>query len=93
MRDDPTSDTIPFGSQVYYEAKTFHRIYRSLLRSLQTAFDGQTDAINDAVYIMEAMQIQAKRLMQMEMPAVPSHPNTTCGPIFQYEWVDADASN
>ena len=89
MRDDPKSNTIPKGSQMYYEAKTFHRIYRSLLKSLQTAFDGQPDAINDAVYIMESMQIQAKRLMQMEMPTIPlDHPRITCGPVFEYEWED-----
>ena len=94
MRDDPKSNTIPKGTQVYYEAKTFHRIYRSLLRSIQTAFDGQPDAINDAVYIMESMQIQAKKLMQTYMPNTPSgHPNTTCGPVFQYEWEDENTSN
>ena len=87
MRDDPSSKTIPKDSYIYHEAKIFHLIYRSLLTSLQTAFDGNADAINDAVYIMEMMQIQAKKLMQMEMPNIPSgHPKQTCGPVFEYEW-------
>lgn len=87
MRDNPSSSTIPKGARVYYEAKIFHRMYRSLLRSMQTAFDGKPDAIDDAVYIMESMQIQAKKLMQMEMPNAPEgHPNQTCGPVFDYEW-------
>ncbi len=87
MRDNPSSKSIPKGTQVYYEAKIFHRMYRSLLRSIQTAFDGQPDAINDAVYLMESMQIQAKKLMQMEMPFIPEdHPKITCGPVFEYEW-------
>ena len=87
MRDDPSSKTIPKDSYIYHEAKIFHLIYRSLLTSLQTAFDGKADAINDAVYIMELMQVQAKKLMQMEMPIIPlDHPKQTCGPIFEYEW-------
>lgn len=65
-------------------------MYRSLLRSIQTIFDGKPDAINDAVYIMESMQIQAKKLMQMKMPSTNPEepPNVTCGPVFEYEWED-----
>ena len=89
MRDNPSSESIPKGSQVYYDAKIFHRMYRSLLRSIETMFKGQPDAIEDAVYIMESMQIQAKKLMQMEMPNTPEgHPKQTCGPVFDYEWKD-----
>ena len=87
MCDNPSSKSIPKGTRVYYEAKIFLRMYRSLLRSIQTAFDGKPDAINDAVYIMESMQIQAKKLMRMEMPIIPEdHPAVTCGPVFEYEW-------
>ena len=87
MRDNPSSKSIPKGTRVYYEAKIFLRMYRSLLRSIQTAFDGKPDAINDAVYIMKSMQIQAKKLMRMEMPIIPEdHPAVTCGPVFEYEW-------
>ena len=93
MRDDPKSSTVPKESQVYHEAKIFHRMYRSLLKSIQTAFNGRPDVINDAVYIMESMQIQAKKLMKMEMPNTPKgHPKKTCGPIFDYTWEDEKES-
>ena len=87
MQDNPSSKNILKNSHLYQEAKTFHDVYRSLLRSLQAAFDGQPDAIKDSIPIMSSMQIQAKKLMSMEMPSsLPGQPQQTCGPIFDYDW-------
>ena len=90
MQNNPSSKNLPKGTQVYHEAKIFHRIYRSLLESIETTFSGHPDTINEAVYIMEAMQMQAKKLMKMEVPVPPGHPNQTCGPIFDYYWDSED---
>ncbi len=86
MQDNPSSKNIPQNSHVYHEAKMFHDLYRSLLRSLQAAFNGQPDAIKESVPIMSSMQMQAKKLMAMEMLSLPGHPKQTCGPIFDYDW-------
>ena len=92
MRDNPTQKGIPVGSQAYWDAKMFHRMYRSLLKSLQEAFDGNPDIIDEAMYIMESMQIQAKKLMQSEIPTPTGHPRQTCGPVFDYEWIEEDSN-
>ena len=87
MQDNPSSKNIPKNSHLYHEAKIFHDVYRSLLRSLQAAFNGQPDAIKESVPLMSSMQIQAKKLMAMEMPSsLPGQPKQTCGPIFDYDW-------
>ena len=86
MRDNPSQKGLIKGSQAYRATKIFHRIYRSLLKSLQVAFDGNPDMIKEVVYIMESLQIQAKKLMKMECPTPDGHPKRTCGPIFDYEW-------
>ncbi len=87
MRDNPSSKDIPVNTYAYHQAKVFHNIYRSLLNSLQVVFNGKPEKLEEAVYVMEAMQIQAKRLMQIEMPAPDGH-KLTCGPIFDYTWQD-----
>ena len=73
-------------TQVYYKARNFHRVYRSLLAKLQEMFDGNPKAVDDAVYLMESLQIHAKELMRVEVPSPPGWPKHTCGPIFDYEW-------
>lgn len=93
MRDNPSPNGLPVGSHVYREAKIFHRIYRSMLRSLQTTFNGSPDSITEAVTIMEAMQLQAKKLMQIQVPVPDGHPNQTCGPVFNYNWPTAEPLN
>ena len=84
MRNNPSSKTIPRKSLAYRETKIFHSLYRSLLTLFQESFDGRPDAIKEAVPIMEAMQLQAKKLMTMEVPSKPGHPKQTYGPTFEY---------
>lgn len=89
MRDNPSVKGIPYGTQVYYKARNFHRVYRSLLAKLQEMFDGSPKAVDDAVYLMESLQIHTKELMKVEVPSPPGWPKHTCGPIFDYEWDDS----
>ena len=86
MRDNPSKEGVPPGTKLYNDARFFHRLYRSLLRKLQEAFDGNPDAIEDTVYIMESLRIHARRLMAAEIPTPPGWPKQTCGPVFDYEW-------
>ncbi len=87
MRDSPSSKDISANTYAYQQAKVFHTIYRSLLNSLQLVFNGEPNKLEESMYVMEAMQIQAKRLMQIEIPAPDGHV-LTCGPIFDYTWQD-----
>ncbi len=86
MRNNPSIKTIPKNSLAIRESKLFHNLYRTLLKSLQAAFDGQHSAMIESVPIMEAMQLQAKKLMSMYLPSNSEHPGQTYGPIFEYEW-------
>ena len=86
MRDNPSKEGIPPNTPLYYEAKQFHSIYRSLLTSLQDAFDGNKKAMTDSMFIMEGMAIHMKRLMQMPIPTKEGWPAQTCGPVFDYDW-------
>ena len=60
MRDNPSMKGIPYGTQVYYKCRNFHRVYRILLAKLQEMFDGNPKAVDDAVYLMESLQIHAR---------------------------------
>ena len=86
MRDNPSKEGIPPGTALYREAKHFHHTYRSLLLRLQEAFDGDTEAMNDSLFIMENMTILMKRLMQLPVPRNVGWPEQTCGPVFDYDW-------
>ena len=88
MRDNPGKEGIPPGTQLYYSAKRFHRIYRSLLAKFQEMFDGRPEVIDDVVYLMESLQLHTKELMRAEIPTNPGWPKQTCGPIFDYDWDD-----
>ena len=85
MRDNPSKIGIPPNTQVYFKAKHFHQVYRNPLTKIQEMFDGNPDAIDDAVYLMESLQLHAKELMWLEVPSPPGWPKHTCGPIFDYE--------
>ena len=86
MRDNPSKEGIPYGTQVYHKARHFHAIYRSFLVKLQEVFDGNPDSIDDAVYLMESLQLHMKELMMLEIPSPPGWPKRTCGPVFDYDW-------
>ena len=93
MRDNPSPKGIPINTQVYHKARLFHQVYRSLLAKLQEMFDGNPNAIDDAVYLMESLQLHAKELMKLEVPAPLGWPKHTCGPIFDYEWSNVEPAD
>ena len=86
MRDHPSKEDIPKNTPLHHEAKHFHKIYRSLLTSLQDAFDGVREAMTESMFIMESLSIHMKRLMEMPVPTKPGWPEQTCGPVFDYNW-------
>ena len=85
MRDNPSSQGLTPGTKAYYATKAFHGTYHTLLQKLEEVFGGQPDGIVEAMTIMESLEVQAKRLMQL-----PLHKDSeyTCGPVFEFEWHD-----
>ena len=83
MRDNPDGESINPGTDCHTEAKAFHRTYRSFLRVLHEAFNGEPNKIHHTIELMEALQVHAKKCMWMQYNDDES---TTCGPIWNYEW-------
>ena len=46
MRNNPSKNGIHHGTCAYFEAKAFHRVYRSLLGKLQETFGGEPEKIS-----------------------------------------------
>jgi len=83
MRDNPDSESINPGTDCHTEARAFHRTYRSFLRVLHEAFNGEPDKIHRSIELMEALQVHAKKCMWTQYNDDES---TTCGPVWNYEW-------
>ena len=87
MRDNPGKNGIRKGTRGYFEARAFHDKYRSFLKKLQQVFNGHPERIEEAVKLMESLQVHAKNLMKIQL-----HPHTndleTVGPVFDYNWDD-----
>ena len=91
MRPNPSTDNVPVNTICYTESRMFHQTYRNFLRQLQLAFNGRPsdEGVGEpqdffrAVQLMEALQLNAKRLMRIEFD---SSEHTTCGPVWDYEW-------
>ena len=86
MRDNPKATNLIKNTNCYTEAKVFHQIYRSLLRSLQMTFSGSPGTIKQSICIMETMNAHAKRLMWVKYDPENEDDITTCGPMFDYNW-------
>ena len=70
------------ASDCYTQAKAFHSVYRSLLRVLDKAFNGEPQKITESVELMESLQVHAKRCLST--PYLTFGYN--CGLIWDYEW-------
>ena len=81
MRDNPSKEFIVPGTECHTQAKAFHQVYRNFLHVMQKTFSGSPDKITEAVELMEALQVHAKKTMWT--PYVKTH---TCGPVWDYEW-------
>ncbi len=86
MRDDPTIATVLPNTNCYTESRVFHNTYRKLLHKLQEVFDGSPDEIFQAVKLMESLQAQGKALMRVKFNPDSPRNNTTCGPVWDYDW-------
>ena len=81
MRDNPSKEFIVPGTECHTQAKAFHQVYRNFLRVMQKTFSGSPDKITEAVELMEALQVHAKKTMW-----TPYDKTHTCGPVWDYEW-------
>ena len=89
MKANPRSADIPLNNNCYTEAKAFHGAYRALLRNLQEIFSGTvngTTGMKNAVTIMEAMAVHARKLMWTK---ITPDDDETCGPVWDYDWVES----
>ena len=97
MRENPNPLIYP-NSNCLHAAKAFHHQYRGFLRKLQETFSCETLDCNpqkllmEAVEMMEALQVHAKKLMRIRFN--PNNPNDirTCGPVWTYHW-DINCTN
>jgi hypothetical protein len=86
MRANPTSATVPPDSVCYSQSRVFHNTYRAFLRKLQEVFNGNPDDLFVAIELMEALQLNAKRLMWIKINPDDPLDHTTCGPVWNYDW-------
>lgn len=81
MRDNPSKEFIVPGTECHTQARAFHQVYRNFLRVMQKTFSGSPEKITEAVELMEALQVHAKKTMW-----TPYDKTRTCGPVWDYEW-------
>lgn len=86
MRCNPTTSTTPPHTNCYTESRVFHTIYRNFLRKLQEVFNGKPEEIFGAIKLMESLQVHAKKLMWTKFNPFSSTDDTTCGPVWDYDW-------
>jgi hypothetical protein len=85
MRNNPRASNVPPDTNCFTESRVFHEAYRALLRKMQEVFDGNPDKMDEAVTIMETLQVHAKKLMFTKFDP-DSDDETTCGPVWEYTW-------
>lgn len=83
MRDDPGRNGIEHNSNCYTEVKAFHHVYRTMLRLLHKSFNGHPELVTEAVKMMESLHLHAVKTMYTQFDE-----DTTCGPVWDYEWDD-----
>lgn len=88
MRDNPGSKGLTPGTKAYNLARVFHQTYRTLLRTLDTIFQGSPDEISNAMAIMESLALQTKILMSVPMEGSEGTDKQTCGPVYDYKWTE-----
>ena len=81
MRSNPHTRNLPPNTVCYTESRVFHNAYRNFLRKLQEVFNGKPEDIFVAIELMEALQLNAKRLMWIDFDGTQ-----TCGPVWDYEF-------
>ena len=88
MRPNPSKKGITKGTNCYTAAKSFHEIFRALLRELQTTFSGNPRGIINTVELMESLLVHIKRTMRVKFDEDDDVDDETCGPVWDYHWDD-----
>ena len=88
MRQRPGKRGIVKGTNCYTEAKSFHKIFRALLRELQNTFNGEPNSIINTVELMESLLVHTKRTMRVKFDEDDDVDDETCGPVWDYDWDD-----
>ena len=88
MRPHPSKKGITKGTNCYTAAKSFHEIFRALLRELQTTFSGNPSGIINTVELMESLLVHIKRTMRVKFDDDDDVNDETCGPVWDYHWDD-----
>ncbi|MBN1209795.1 MAG: ferritin-like protein [Myxococcaceae bacterium] len=85
MMDDPNIALLPAGSRARLLAEQFARTYQTLLNALHRTFNGEPEAINQAIGVMYSLDLAAQELMQTPS-GLPD--GSTAGPSFQLPFPD-----
>ncbi|MGH9021252.1 MAG: ferritin-like domain-containing protein [Acidimicrobiales bacterium] len=90
MRDNPRVEDLPAGSPARAKAEEFRGVYSDTLRTLECAFNGEPDRLNEAISQMMELRDRSRELV-----AMPSGDGVTnAGPVFEYvEAAEAPAPN
>jgi hypothetical protein len=80
MVDDPDTFSLPADSVARRESALCDESFTKLLTSLNRVFNGNPGELGDAIGLMYAVQVQAKKLLNL--PTAPGA-STVVGPAFQ----------
>ncbi|MBP2471883.1 hypothetical protein JOF53_000755 [Crossiella equi] len=80
MADDPDSYRLPAGSLVRRESLLCDEFHTNMLTALDRVVNGHPEELFDAVALMFAVEVQAKKLLAMPHPGEPGR---VAGPAFQ----------
>jgi Ferritin-like len=80
---NPKAADYPVGSAARHACDTFNYTYTSLLKSLDTVFNGNADQLATAIGLMMSLKVQAKNMMS----GIPN-PSVHVGPSFEYQPVN-----
>ena len=61
---DPQMSKYKPGSQAYKNAQAFNSMYRRLLETLQSVFDGNVERFDDTFGLMKSLMIYGSRVVQ-----------------------------
>ena len=86
MRPNPSASTVLPDTNCYTLSRVFHQVYRMLLRKLQQVFNGHPEEVFGTVQLMESLQVHAKKLMWTKYRPDDPNDDTTCGPVWDYNW-------
>jgi len=79
MADNPKMGDYEVGSEIYKKMYDFNLTYKALLDNLNTACNGNPDALREGVMVMYDLKYKAAELMK-----IPGKDGFNVGPSFEY---------